>query len=150
MPQNQILAADIKEFNDQTFTDMESIRDFLILHYVVTQRRDSEFWRYCANMDIPESLQQKIDLFQESGRVFRKNDELFAENSWIQVMLGQGAMPRSYHPIADKMTDDELSYFLNQIKKDVARISAQLPLHEDFVRQYCGSGDTRPAGAGEV
>jgi len=150
MPQNQILAADIKEFNDQTFTDMESIRDFLILHYVVTQRRDSEFWRYCANMDIPESLQQKIDLFQESGRVFRKNDELFAENSWIQVMLGQGAMPRSYHPIADKMTDDELSYFLNQINKDVARISAQLPLHEDFVRQYCGSGDTRPAGAGEV
>lgn len=139
MPQNNILAADIKEFNDQTFADMESIRDFLILHYVVTERRDSDFWRYCSSMDVPDSLRQKIDLFKESGRVFRKNDELFAENSWIQVMLGQGIEPNSYHPIADKMSDDELMYFLNQIQKDVKKVSNQLPPHGDYVRQYCGT-----------
>ena len=143
MPQNSLLDADISEFNDQTFDDMESIRDFLVLHYVVTERRDSPFWRYCANMDIPESLRQKISLFEESGRVFRKNDELFAENSWIQVMLGQGMTPKSYHPIADKMSDQELTYFLDQIRKDVAKIAAQLPPHETFVRQYCGTEDVR-------
>lgn len=146
MPQNELNAADIKEFNDQTFDDMVSIRDFLILHYHVTDRRDSAFWRYCANMEIPDSLKQKIALFEESGRVFRKNDELFAENSWIQVMLGQGLKPKSHHPIADKMTDQELEYFLGQIRKDVAKVASQLPQHEDFVRQYCGAQDSAPAG----
>ena len=141
MPQDTLLPADIREFNDQTFDDMLAIRDFLILHYVVTERRDSEFWRYCANMEIPDTLQQKIDLFRESGRIFRKNDELFAENSWIQVMLGQGITPRSYHPVADKMTDKELTYFLGQIEADVTKLAAQLPAHEDFVRQYCGATD---------
>jgi len=141
MPREGLSAADIREFNDQTFDDMESIRDFLILHYVVTERRDSDFWRYCANMEVPDSLAQKIALFRESGRVFRKNDELFAENSWVQVMLGQGLTPKSHHPLADKMSDEELTYFLDQIRKDVAKVAGQLPPHSDYVRQYCGASD---------
>lgn len=138
MPTDGIHMADVKEFNEQTFEDMDKIRDFLILHYCVTERRDSEFWRYCANMDIPDSVRQKMDLFARTGRVFRKNEELFAENSWIQVMMGQGLIPQSYHPLADKMTDEELTYFLGQIKKSVAFTAEKLPPHQDYVRQYCG------------
>ena len=143
LPSSHLIDADIREFNDQTLEDMLAIRDFLILHYKLTERRDSDFWRYCADMEIPDTLQQKIDLFRESGRVFRKNDELFAENSWIQVMLGQGLIPKTYHPLADKMTDEELTYFLDQIKADFARHAARLPRHEDFVRQYCGQAEAR-------
>ena len=141
LPQDELNSVDMKEFNDQTFEDMLSIRDFLILHYYVTERRDSEFWRYVAQMDIPDTLRQKVDMFHKSGRIFRKNNELFAENSWIQVMMGQGIMPQSYHPIADKMSDDELSYFLGQIKRDVENTAARLPAHEDFVKSFCGIGD---------
>lgn len=141
MPANHISDADIKEFNEQTFEDMDKIRDFLILHYCVTDRRDSEFWRYCANMDIPESVQQKIDLFTDTARVFRKNEELFAENSWIQVMMGQGITPKNYHPIANKMTDKELTYFLKQIKDNISSTVSTLPSHSDYVRQYCGAED---------
>ncbi len=141
LPTTHLVDADIREFNDQTFEDMITIRDFLILHYHVTERRDSAFWRFCAEMEIPDSLQQKIDLFCESARVFRKGEELFAENSWTQVMMGQGLEPKSYHPIADKMTDDELTYFLNQIKADASRAAARLPKHEEYIRQYCASAD---------
>ena len=56
----------------------------------------------CANIKLTDSLNQKIELFRETGRVFRQNEELFAENSWIQVMMGQGIMPVSHHPIASK------------------------------------------------
>ena len=141
LPTTHLVDADIREFNDQTYEDMITIRDFLILHYHVTERRDSAFWRFCAEMEIPDSLQQKIDLFCESARVFRKGEELFAENSWTQVMMGQGLEPKSYHPIADKMTDDELTYFLNQIKADASRAAARLPKHEEYIRQYCASAD---------
>ncbi|MFL9839492.1 tryptophan halogenase family protein [Sphingomonas sp. ST-64] len=136
---------DIAEFNDQQFQDMEQIRDFLILHYKATDRRDSPFWRQCAAMDVPDSLTQKIELFRETGRVFRRNDELFAENSWVQVMMGQGIEPQSWHPIAEKLTDDELDRTLARIREDVQRTVAGLPAHADYVARYCGA--TEPAAA---
>jgi tryptophan halogenase len=138
MPPGAISPRDIAEFNDQQFTDMEQIRDFLILHYKVTDRRDSPFWRQCASMPVPESLAHKIELFRDTGRVFRRNEELFAENSWVQVMMGQGIVPREHHPIAAKLPDDELARFLSTLRQNVARTVAGLPSHADYVARYCG------------
>src|SRR5258705_12523279 len=139
LPLNQVSERDILEFNDQMVTDCLQIRDFLILHYKATKRRDSEFWRYCADMEIPDSLIQKIELFRETGRVFRRNEELFAENSWVQVMMGQGIMPRSYHPIATKLSDAEMTKLLSTIRDNVAQTVAGLPDHEAYVARYCGA-----------
>ena len=102
LPMGEVSERDVAEFNDQQLTDMVQIRDFLILHYKATERGDSEFWRYCRDMPVPDSLEQKIELFRETGRVFRKNEELFTENSWVQVMMGQGIMPRSLSPDRDQ------------------------------------------------
>ena len=129
--------SDIDEFNQQTKFELEHIRDFIVLHYHVTRRRDTPFWRYCRNMDIPESLRHRIDLFRETGRVFRIPTELFAENSWIQVMLGQGIEPEQYHPVVDVMGDDELKRFLGEVKSRVDQTLAQLPPHQVYVDQYC-------------
>ena len=90
-------------------------------------------------MDIPDSVRQKIELFSETGRVFRKNEELFAENSWVQVMMGQGLIPTGYHPIVDKMRDEERAKFFGQIQAGIQNTVGTLPHHEDFVRQYCGA-----------
>ena len=130
---------DIAEFNDQQLLDMEQIRDFLILHYKATERSDSAFWRQCRDMEIPDSLAQKIELFRDTGRVFRRNEELFAENSWVQVMMGQGLMPKRYHPIATKLGDAELDRLLGGLREDVARTVGSLPPHADYVARYCGS-----------
>jgi tryptophan halogenase len=88
-------------------------------------------------MEIPASLQHRIDLFRETGRVFRFQNELFAENSWIQVMLGQGIAPQQHHQVADLMGDAELSRFLDQIKSHVDNTVMQLPKHQAYVEQYC-------------
>ncbi len=136
-PQGGVKPTDVAEFNDQQLQDMEQIRDFLILHYKVTDRRDSPFWRQCAAMDVPSSLQQKIDLFRQSGRVFRRNEELFGENSWVQVMMGQGIVPEGYHPIADKLSAAELDRLLSMIRRQVADTVATMPPHGDYVARYC-------------
>ena len=145
MPMGEISARDVAEFNDQQLTDMEQIRDFLILHYKATDRRDSQFWRQCAGMDIPDSLTHKIELFRETGRVFRKNEELFVENSWVQVMMGQGIMPESYHPVATKLSDAELAHLLSGLRESVAKTVAGLPDHHAYVAQYCGAQEARAA-----
>lgn len=145
LPMGEVSERDIAEFNDQQMTDMEQIRDFLILHYKATERRDSPFWRQCADMDIPQSLTHKIDLFRETGRVFRKNEELFVENSWVQVMMGQGIMPKAYHPVATKLSDAELDHLLGGLRDSVAKTVASLPDHQAYVAQYCGAQEARAA-----
>ena len=138
-PSNGIIQADVDEFNQQTKIEMDNIRDFIILHYKVTDREDSRFWRYCKNMPIPASLQHRIDMFSQSGKVYKYGNELFGESSWIQVMMGQGLMPKEYHPIVDLMEPAELQSFLNNIKATVKRKVDSLPAHNDFVQHYCKS-----------
>ena len=138
-PAGGICDADVIEYNRQSADEIEHIRDFIILHYCVTQRRDTAFWRDCRTMDIPESLRHRIELFGRTGRVFRVPNELFAENSWIQVMLGQGLTPSHHHPAADLMGDRELAAFLDGIRSQVERNLRRLPTHQAYVDSYCAS-----------
>ena len=145
LPGGPVSERDIAEFNDQQFADMDQIRDFLILHYKVTERRDSPFWRHCADLPLPASLEQKIELFRETGRVFRRNEELFVENSWVQVMMGQGITPKSYHPVATKLSAEELDTFLGAQREAVARTVAGLPDHQSYIAHYCASDRLKAA-----
>ena len=140
-PSMGIRQSDIDEYNQQNKAEIEHIRDFIILHYKVTNRQDSPFWRGCRDMEIPDSLRHRIDLFRETGRVFRGPNELFGENSWIQVMLGQGIMPEQHHPTVDLMGDAELSRFLEGIRLPIEKTVKQLPAHEAYFKQYCGAPD---------
>ena len=145
-PANGICETDIAEYNRQTRDEMEHIRDFIILHYKVTNRDDVPFWRYCRTMDVPDSLRHRIDLFRETARVFRAPNELFTENSWIQVMLGQGIVPRQYHPVADLMGDNELAGFLENIRNGIEHTLKQLPKHQDYVARYSGRPENQRMG----
>jgi len=149
-PAAGISPADVAEYNRQTRAEIEHIRDFIILHYHVTNRQDTPFWRHCREMSIPATLQHRIALFRETARVFREPGELFAENSWIQVMLGQGIVPQQHHPVADLMGDAELSQFLGNIHQGIHKTVGQLPPHHVYVQTYCGAPDREAARAGAV
>ena len=139
LPDTKVWQSDVDEFNKQAEEDMNQIKDFLILHYVANNREGEPFWDYVRRMPIPDSLRHRIDLFKQTGRVFRHNDELFAENSWVQVMMGQGIIPESYHPITTKMRDDEVSYFLKTLKDSVAATVDNMPTHSDYIAKYCAA-----------
>jgi tryptophan halogenase len=130
-------AADIAEYNRQTQIEYELIRDFLILHYKTTRRDDSAFWDYCRTMPIPESLQRKMDLFASNGRIYREQDELFTEMSWLQVMVGQGIIPRAYHPFAELRPEAEVQAYLHNVEQVIGRCVAAMPSHADFIAAHC-------------
>ena len=136
-PYSGIRQPDIDEYNEQMRTEIEHVRDFIVLHYHVTDRTDTPFWRHCRSMEIPGSLAHRIELFKQTGRVFKVPGELFGENSWIQVMLGQGLMPEQYHPIVNMMSDDELEKFLTGIHGTARNLVGQLPAHQRFIDHYC-------------
>ena len=136
-PYDGIRQPDVDEFNGQMRTEIDNVRDFIILHYYVTNRTDTPFWQQCREMPIPDSLKHRIELFRQAGRVFKGPLELFGENSWIQVMLGQGITPEQYHPIVNMMSDAELAKFLTGIHEAVQRLIGQLPEHQRFIDYYC-------------
>ena len=129
--------ADIDEYNRQTTTEFEQIRDFIILHYHATRRTDSGFWNYCRTMEIPETLQQKIALFRGRGRIFRYHNDLFGETSWMQVMFGQGIEPRGYHPLSDGSSTEETSKMLANVKAVIAQVVGGMQSHSEFIAANC-------------
>lgn len=87
-------------YNQQMASAFEDVLDFVILHYVATKRSGTSFWDYVRQMDLPSSLQSRIDLFKRSGRFVPDENELFTMDSWLAVMLGQGLYPENYSAIA--------------------------------------------------
>ena len=136
-PESGFDRATIDEFNRVSDFEWERIRDFIILHYWATERDDSEFWRYCRTMELPATLQRKIDLWRANGRIFREDEELFSEESWIQVFLGQGIIPRSYDPLVGIKSDPQIEQFLGNIAATIDRCVDVMPTHDDYVRKYC-------------
>ena len=136
-PTSGIMQSEVDEFNKQADFDIERIRDFIILHYKVTNRTDTSFWRHCRNMDIPESLEHRIKIFRETGHVFRDATELF-DDSWQQVMIGQGILPERYHALVDTMSERELSDFLAHVKSNVDKTIQGLPGHTEYLASYLG------------
>ena len=136
-PFNGITEQAVSEYNKQLKSEIENIRDFIVLHYKVTERTDSEFWRHCNSMEVPDTLAHKISLFKRTGRVFLDDGDIFRVDSWVQVMLGQGIKPEQYHLIASLMTDEELTRFLTSIKQQISQRVAALPSHKVFLQQYC-------------
>lgn len=136
-PTDGIHQVDIDEFNKMVLDETENVRDFIVLHYKLTDRQDTDFWRYCRGMAIPDSLKQRMEMFETCGRVYKYGEELFGETSWLQVMLGQGIMPRTYHPIVDMMGDEELARFLGSIRSQVRATVDSWPHHMEFINHYC-------------
>jgi tryptophan 7-halogenase len=129
----------IDRFNEEMRFQYESIRDFIIAHYKVTEREDTEFWRSCKHMSIPDSLAEKIELFVERGEVKPRTGDLFSEVSWLAVLYGQGLVPTGHHPIADTLSEDDLELTLSRIRAAIRERVASLPSHADYIRSCCAA-----------
>ncbi|WP_366930057.1 tryptophan halogenase family protein [uncultured Sphingomonas sp.] len=125
------------EYNRHMRTEFEQVRDFIILHYAATTRDDTPFWNYCRTMTLPDTLLHKIELFRETGRVFRYNDELFARPSWVAVMLGQGIMPSASDPIVATLPADDVARSLASMREAMAAAVQRMPTHGEFLSRYC-------------
>ncbi len=135
----------IDRYNRLADDELEKIRDFIILHYKVTERTDSPFWDYCREMAIPDSLAQRIALFRESGHVFQAPGELFQVDSWLQVMLGQRLEPQTHHGMGRLMPPAQLKQALDDLKGNIARALVRLPQHQAFLDSYCAPPVSRSA-----
>jgi tryptophan halogenase len=138
-PDRSFSRPEMDAYNGYALQEYSAVRDFLILHYKASQREDTPFWRRCRDMSIPDSLQQKIDLFRSKGRTLPAPDDLFTEHSWIAVMLGQGVEPAGYDPLVDSLPISALRGFVQHVRDVVGSTAHAMPLHSTFIDQNCSA-----------
>jgi tryptophan halogenase len=134
-PTREFRREGIDRFNRESIEGYSEIRDFLVLHYKATERNDSAFWDYCRTLEPPPGLTDKLAMFRSSGRVFRENNELFTETSWLSVMVGQGIEASGYHPAADLLADDETMNRLAHIRSVIQGTADTMPTQSEFLIQ---------------
>jgi tryptophan halogenase len=126
-PDRQLDPVISAEYNRASVNEWERIRDFLILHYSATARDDAPLWQYCRGMQLPDSLQYKIDVFRSSGRVPLLSEESYQEPSWVSILLGQNILPKRYDPLVDNINVEHLKSGMLQRRRAIRRLAEGMP-----------------------
>ena len=128
----------IDEYNRLAIAEYERIRDFIILHYKLTSRTDSELWRYCAAMEVPDTVTWKIEHFRRNGRLVQRDADLFGPPSWLAVHIGQGNLPQGTDPLLPLRGVDHAEY-LRKLEGALARAAEAMPDHADYIAKNCAA-----------
>ena len=131
-PDRRFDPATIASYNEDAIEEVERIRDFIVLHYCLNQRDDAPLWRYCQSMKIPDSLAQRIEMYERTGRIRIKAGELFSDLSWFYVLNGMGVTPQSYDPLMDVVAAAQLRDILAKLAQSTHAVVAAAPSHDSY------------------
>jgi tryptophan halogenase len=130
-PNSTFAQSNIDSYNNELIQEIERIRDFIVLHYL-TGRTDTPLWAYCQSMKLPDSLVQRIELYQRTGRIRVKAGELFTDLSWFYIFEGIGVRPESYDPLMDVITMAQLRDILGSLAESTAQAADGVPSHDSY------------------
>jgi tryptophan halogenase len=144
-PDRNFDQAEQDQYNSMLGFEYERIRDFLVLHYLPSQRDDSDFWRHVRSIEPPASLRRRIELFESHGRIIREENELFPAQSWLYLFMGQEIRPRRPDPLVRKLDPIAVDAHLRALRSMVAGSAQSLPLHDAFIAAHCSAEGAPPA-----
>ena len=127
------------EFNRQFEMQYDRVRDFLVLHYTANARIGEPLWDYVRAMPLPDTLAHKLALFRSRGTAPDYQYGLFARDSWLSVLVGQGVEPQGYDPLAEAAPIDQLVRRLDDYRARIADGVAAMPSHADFIAAHCAA-----------
>ena len=140
MPANrEIMDIVARRFNDKFLYHWHRIIEFLKLHYVLSERADSEYWR--DNRDptsVPDDLQQSLRLwrYQSPWRDdLPQFDELFSAASYQYVLYGMNfetILPETHRRSDEAKSARAESHFTENRKQTVQMLNA-LPTNRDLI-----------------
>ena len=123
---------------------MESIRDFIVLHYCATQRNDTPLWSYCQSMRLPNSLLKRIDLYRGTGRIRPKPRELFTDLSWFYIFEGLGVQPASYDPLVAGSNFAQVLQIMQAMRNQVVQEVRDAPSHDSYFAVGAAAAQSAP------
>ena len=140
-PDMQFNGALLRQYNEQMGTEFERVRDFIILHYVLNRRQDSEFWKANRDAAPPESLAQTLYFYHQTGLLDWVNPSLFREPSFYSIVAGFGRLPRTPHPMAWQIDVKKARQALAQLRAQNLALARNLPDHRALIEAVNAAGE---------
>jgi tryptophan 7-halogenase len=126
MPGTDCAKVELAEFNRQCAAEADRVRDFLCLHYLLA-RRPEPFWKEAAAVAPPPSLAHTLSQFAERGRLPYYEEETFARDSWLTVLLSQGFEPRRTDPLAELVSPAQARQAIQAMRQSLERSAPFIP-----------------------
>ncbi|WP_105168703.1 tryptophan halogenase family protein [Pseudoalteromonas sp. T1lg23B] len=136
-PDKSFNQADINEVNRLHNSELDCIIDFLLVHYKLTQRDDTAFWRHCQQLPIPQSLAHKLAVYQSQGHVVQYANESFQQASWLAMFYGFNLQPERFDARIKGLDNHLIEKNLVQLKAKLATAASQCLSHQAFINQHC-------------
>jgi len=144
LPQQVDQPPNIEEFNQRLKVNYEEIRDFVLLHYVVSKRSDSSFWRAARQVELPDSLASAMQRYVSHGEVHLPSDtSVFAEANHHFIMTGADRLPASMRhnvehanvaqPFIKRYDSRDFQRLFAQLRSQHNQYSVALPKHRDVI-----------------
>jgi tryptophan 7-halogenase len=146
-PDRTFAPATIDSYNRELIQEIESIRDFIILHYCLTQRDDTPLWSYCRSMQLPDSLATRIELYRQTGRIRPDSRELFTDMSWFYIFEGLGVRPERYDPLLDIVSHEQLGVLLSSLSQSIQVLTQAAPTHDSYFANAVAAAPAQPSAS---
>jgi 2-polyprenyl-6-methoxyphenol hydroxylase-like FAD-dependent oxidoreductase len=130
-----------ERFNSRFSYRWQRVIEFLKLHYILSARRDSEYWRdNQLASSIPERLAQLMQLWQHqppSRYDFIENEEVFPSASYQYVLYGMGyyTKPRAHQSLFENKQLAE--QFFAKVQHQKQQFLQGLPTNRALIDYYC-------------
>ncbi len=96
-------------------------------------------WRHCREMTLPDDLAYRLRQFREWGRLVSPGPELFANASWLAVLIGQDGLPRRHDPLVDQRPGVDARGRLSSIATLIGEAAEAMPRHEQWLARLAAS-----------
>lgn len=134
MPDLVVNEEGINKANELNRMENERIRDFIILHYWANKHEGSQFWEDVRNVELPETLSQKLSAYLKNGEIRQYKQESFQEPSWLAMYNGFNLIPKSNSADADELQIDQLAALFDRLKKAIKTGVGHAPTQAEFLK----------------
>ena len=126
-------------FNARVNLGFEKVRDYIVAHYIMNSREDTDYWRQNGeNEHVSERLQQILQIWKEGKSLSQEIERQqiptsYTAQSWCCLFAGYGFYPDTRpvpagHPAASKVDMAEIDDFIGRCSMNFRSHNDQLHL----------------------
>jgi tryptophan halogenase len=126
----------VASYNKAVAECIDGVREFLTIHYFASDRDDTPFWRATKQVQLPDSLRERLQIWKSSlptARSIYPSFHGFEDYSWSVMLLGLNYRPPSHPVVMDTLDDDQANLMFGSIKADAAELTAKLPTVYEYL-----------------
>lgn len=139
----------VRSFNRTVAEAIDGVREFLTLHYAASDRRDNEYWRWVKQLDVTESLRERLSLWKRrlpNGKNINPAYHGFESYSYSVMLLGLNHLPETSLPALDFMDDRNALEMFRTIRAKTERLVATLPSQYEYLSHVREKKSACPLG----